>query len=307
MSQNGWLARLRSGLTRSSDRLKESIGAIINGRRLDHAALTDLEDALIEADVGVATAAALVAELSHRRFERQVTEEEVRGDLAGHIARILAPLAVPLKPDLANRPHVVLVTGVNGTGKTTTIGKLAQYHQKIGLSVVLAAADTFRAAAIEQLGIWGQRTGARVVSGKEGVDPAALAYTAYETAQEHDADLLVVDTAGRLHNKHHLMEELIKIQRVLGRLNGDAPHDRLLVVDATTGQNAYAQVETFRNACDITGLIVTKLDGSARGGVVVGLGERFKLPIHALGVGEGIDDLRPFDARDYARSLMGLS
>ncbi|MDE0047644.1 MAG: signal recognition particle-docking protein FtsY [bacterium] len=307
MSQDGWLARLRAGLTRSSDRLKDSIGAIVSARKLDSAALGDLEDALIEGDIGVATAAILVAELSNRRFNRQVTDEDVRGDLAEHIAQILEPLAVPLRPDPLNRPHVVLVMGVNGTGKTTTIGKLARLHREKGLAVVLAAGDTFRAAAIEQLGIWGQRTGAIVVSGKEGGDPAALAYTAYHTAQSHDADLLLVDTAGRLHNKRHLMDELVKIRRVLGKLDADAPHDRILVVDATTGQNAHAQVETFRDACDITGLIVTKLDGSARGGVVVGLGERFQLPLHAIGVGEGADDLKPFEAREYARSLMGLS
>ena len=307
MSQDGWLARLRAGLTRSSDRLKDSIGAIVSARKLDSAALGDLEDALIEGDIGVTTAATLVAELSNRRFNRQVTDEDVRGDLAEHIARILEPLAVPLCPDPANRPHVVLVMGVNGTGKTTTIGKLARLHREKGLAVVLAASDTFRAAAIAQLGIWGQRTGAIVVSGKEGGDPAALAYTAYQTAQSHDADLLLVDTAGRLHNKRHLMDELVKIRRVLGKLDADAPHDRVLVVDATTGQNAHAEVETFRDACDITGLIVTKLDGSARGGVVVGLGERFQLPLHAIGVGEGADDLKPFEAREYARSLMGLS
>ena len=307
MSSDGWFARLRAGLTRSSDRLKDSIGAIVNARKLDSSVLEELEDALIESDIGVTTAATLVAELSRLRFNRQVTDEDVRGDLAEHIARILEPLAVPLCPDPANRPHVGLVMGVNGTGKTTTIGKLAQHHRDKGLAVVLAAGDTFRAAAMEQLGIWGRRTGANVVSGKEGGDPAALAYTAYQTAQSLDADLLLVDTAGRLHNKRHLMDELVKIRRVLGKLDSEAPHDRVLVVDATTGQNAHSQVETFRDACDITGLIVTKLDGSARGGVVVGLGERFQLPLHAIGVGEGADDLRPFEAREYARSLMGLS
>ncbi len=307
MSPDGWFSRLRAGLTRSSDRLKDSIGAIVNSRKLDSTVLGELEDALIESDIGVTTAAALVAELSRQRFNRQVTDEEVRSDLAEHIVRILEPLAVPLCPDPAHRPHVVLVMGVNGTGKTTTIGKLAQHHRDNGLAVVLAAGDTFRAAAMEQLGIWGRRTGATVVSGKEGGDPAALAYTAYQSAQSHNADLLLVDTAGRLHNKRHLMDELVKIRRVLGKLDSRAPHDRVLVVDATTGQNAHAQVETFRDACDITGLIVTKLDGSARGGVVVGLGERFQLPLHAVGVGEGADDLRPFEAREYARSLMGLS
>ncbi len=307
MSTDGWFVRLRAGLARSSDRLKNSIGAIVNARTLDSAALEDLEDALIEGDIGVTTAAALVAELSHQRFNRHVTDEEVRGDLAQHITRILQPLAMPLSPDPANRPHVVLVMGVNGTGKTTTIGKLAQHYREKGLAVVLAAGDTFRAAAIEQLGIWGRRTGAIVVSGKEGGDPAALAYTAYQTAQSHNADLLLIDTAGRLHNKSHLMDELVKIRRVLGKFDDEAPHDRVLVVDATTGQNAHVQVETFHNACDLTGLIVTKLDGSARGGVVVSLGERFQLPLYAVGVGEGADDLKPFEAREYARSLMGLS
>ena len=307
MSNNGWLARLGAGLSRSSGKLKDSIGAIVSRRKLDGAALEELEDALIESDLGVATSSALIAELSRKRFNREVTDEEVRNDLAEHIAVILGPLAMPLEPDAGNRPHVVLMMGVNGTGKTTTIGKLARLHADRGLEVVLAAGDTFRAAAIEQLEIWGRRTGATVVSGKGGGDPAALAYSAYETAKSANADLLLVDTAGRLHNKRHLMEELAKIVRVLGKLDAAAPHDRVLVVDATTGQNAHAQVETFREVCDITGLIVTKLDGSARGGVVVGLGERFGLPVHAVGVGEGADDLRPFEARTFARSLMGLS
>ena len=269
--------------------------------------LLDLNGDVLDAEIpGGDPAQAAQYRIELGRWQLAI-DEDVRGDLAEHIARILEPLAVPLCPDPANRPHVVLVMGVNGTGKTTTIGKLAQHHRDKGLAVVLAAGDTFRAAAMEQLGIWGRRTGANVVSGKEGGDPAALAYTAYQTAQSLDADLLLVDTAGRLHNKRHLMDELVKIRRVLGKLDSEAPHDRVLVVDATTGQNAHSQVETFRDACDITGLIVTKLDGSARGGVVVGLGERFQLPLHAIGVGEGADDLRPFEAREYARSLMGLS
>ena len=307
MSSGGWLGRLRAGLSRSSGKLRESIGAVANRRRLDGATLEEIEDALVAGDLGIATSAALVAELSRRRFNREVTDEEVLGDLAEHIAGILEPLATPLEPDAGNRPHVVVVMGVNGTGKTTTIGKLARFHAERNRKVVLAAGDTFRAAAIEQLEIWGQRTGATVVKGRPGGDPAALAYSAFETAISQGADLLLVDTAGRLHNKRHLMEELAKIVRVLGKLDESAPHDRVLVLDATTGQNVHAQVETFREACQITGLIVTKLDGSARGGVVVGLAERFGLPVHAVGVGEGADDLRPFEARAFARSLMGLS
>jgi fused signal recognition particle receptor len=219
----------------------------------------------------------------------------------------LEPLAHPLAPDAGNRPHVILVMGVNGTGKTTTIGKLAKYYAGQGKKVVMAAGDTFRAAAIEQLQVWGERTGAEVVSGKQGADAAGLAYEALQRAQARDADILLIDTAGRLHNKDELMAELQKILRVIAKLVPDAPHDRVLVLDATTGQNAHAQVETFGQMADVSGLIVTKLDGSARGGVVVGLADRFAMPIHAIGVGEGADDLRPFEAKDFARSLMGLN
>ncbi|MBC6439009.1 MAG: signal recognition particle-docking protein FtsY [Rhodospirillales bacterium] len=306
MSEGGWFSRLRAGLNRSSDRLTQSIGSIFTKRKLDDEAIEELEEALIAADLGVATAATLSAELARKRFDREVTDEEVRGDLAEHIATILEPLAVPLNPDPAHKPHVVLVMGVNGVGKTTTIGKLARHHVDDGKTVVLAAGDTFRAAAIEQLRIWGSRTGCTVVAGKQGGDAAGLAYGALETAREDGADILLIDTAGRLHNKDDLMAELQKIVRVLGKLDETAPHDRILVLDATTGQNANAQVEAFRGMCDVSGLIVTKLDGSARGGVIVGLADRFGLPIHAIGVGEGAEDLRPFDANDFARSLMGL-
>jgi len=307
MSEGGWFSRLRAGLNRSSDRFTESIGAIFTKRKLDDEALEELEEALIAGDLGVATAARLSAELGRKRFDKEVTDEEVRTDLATDITAILEPLAVPLAPDPAHRPHVVLVMGVNGVGKTTTIGKLAQHYTGEGKKVVLAAGDTFRAAAIEQLQIWGQRTGSTVVAGKQGADAAGLAYGALETAKAEGADLLLIDTAGRLHNKDNLMAELQKIQRVLGKLDETAPHDRILVLDATTGQNAYAQVEAFQAMCDVTGLVVTKLDGSAKGGVIVGLADRFGLPIHAIGVGEGPDDLRPFDAGQFARSLMGLS
>ncbi|MBN35909.1 MAG: signal recognition particle-docking protein FtsY [Rhodospirillaceae bacterium] len=307
MSEGGWFTRLRAGLNRSSDRLTGSIGAIFTKRKLDDEALEELEEALIAGDLGVTTAARLAAELGRKRFDKEVTDEEVRQDLADDITGILEPLAIPLEPDTARKPHVVLVMGVNGVGKTTTIGKLAKLHTDVGRKVVLAAGDTFRAAAIEQLQIWGQRTGCTVVYGKQGADAAGLAYGALEQAKAEQVDLLLIDTAGRLHNKDNLMAELQKIQRVLGKLDDTAPHDRLLVLDATTGQNAHAQVEAFQGMCDVTGLVVTKLDGSARGGVIVGLADRFGLPIHAIGVGEGAEDLRPFKADEFARSLMGLS
>ncbi|MDA1071041.1 MAG: signal recognition particle-docking protein FtsY [Proteobacteria bacterium] len=306
MAEGGWFSRLKSGLSRSSGRLTESIGAIFTKRKLDETALEELEEALIAGDIGVTTAARLTAELARKRFGKDVSPEEVKGDLAEAVTAILEPLARPLAIDAAHRPHVVLMMGVNGTGKTTTIGKLAKLYTDQGLKVVLAAGDTFRAAAIEQLQIWGERTGATVVAGKQGADAAGLAYGALETARREGADLLLIDTAGRLHNKDNLMAELQKILRVIAKLDPQAPHDRILVLDATTGQNAHAQVETFKAMCEVTGLVVTKLDGSAKGGVIVGLADRFGLPIHAIGVGEGAEDLRPFSARDFARSLMGL-
>ncbi len=307
MAEGGWFSRLKAGLSRSSGRLTDSIGAIFTKRRLDDDALEELEEALIAADIGVATSAKLTADLAKKRFNKEVSPEEVRQDLADSIAEILEPLAQPLAPDAANHPHVILVMGVNGTGKTTTIGKLAKQFADDGKKVVMAAGDTFRAAAIEQLQIWGDRTGAEVVSGKQGGDAAGLAYEALQRAQAHHADILLIDTAGRLHNKDELMAELQKILRVIAKLAPEAPHDRILVLDATTGQNAHAQAETFGQMADVSGLVVTKLDGSARGGVVVGLADRFGLPIHAIGVGESAEDLRAFDARDFAKSLMGLA
>jgi fused signal recognition particle receptor len=307
MSEGSWFSRMRSGLSRSSGRLTDSIGSIFTKRKLDDAALEELEEALIAGDLGVTTAARLTADLSRKRFDKEVTDEEVREDLAESVAEILEPLAIPLEIDPSRRPHVVLMMGVNGTGKTTTIGKLAKLHSDAGLKVVLAAGDTFRAAAIEQLQIWGERTGCTVVAGKQGADAAGLAYGALETAREQGADLLLIDTAGRLHNKDNLMAELQKVLRVITKLDPDAPHDRILVLDATTGQNAHAQVEAFQAMCDVTGLVVTKLDGSARGGVIVGLADKFGLPIHAIGVGESAEDLRSFKADEFARSLMGLS
>lgn len=307
MSESGWFSRMRSGLSHSSGRLTGSIGSIFTKRKLDDAALEQLEEALIAGDLGVTTAAKMTADLSRKRFDKEVTDEEVREDLAESVAEILEPLARPLEINPSHQPHVVLMMGVNGTGKTTTIGKLAKLHIDAGLKVVLASGDTFRAAATEQLQIWGQRTGCTVVAGKQGADAAGLAYGALETARTEGADLLLIDTAGRLHNKDNLMAELQKMLRVITKLDPDAPHDRILVLDATTGQNAHAQVEAFQAMCDVTGLVVTKLDGSARGGVIVGLADKFGLPIHAIGVGESAEDLRPFKADEFARSLMGLS
>ncbi len=302
----GWLASLKAGLSRSSGKLGDGISGIFTKRKLDDAALEELEELLISADLGVATAAKLAANLARERFDKDVSPEEVRGALAADVTEILAPVAEPLTVDPAHRPHVVLVVGVNGSGKTTTIGKIAKNQHDQGLKVMLAAGDTFRAAAIDQLKIWGERTSCEVVAKTPGADAAGLAYEALERARADDVDLLLIDTAGRLHNKADLMAELEKIVRVLKKLDPEAPHDCLLVLDATTGQNAHAQVETFKKLVQVTGLIVTKLDGSARGGVLVALAERFGLPVHAIGVGESAGDLRPFAARDFARSLMGL-
>lgn len=304
----GWLGRLRAGLGKSSSRLADGIGSILSERKLDAATLGDLEDLLITADLGVETAARLTEQISSRRFAADVPEAEVRAALASDIAEILEPVARPLdamaKPE--SGPQVILVVGVNGTGKTTTIGKLAQRLREQGKSVMMAAGDTFRAAAIEQLQLWGERTGATVVAQKTGSDPAAVAFDALERARADHADVLLIDTAGRLHNKANLMAELEKVIRVLRKIDPDVPHEVLLVLDATTGQNAHAQVETFKELVAVSGLIVTKLDGSARGGVIVGLADRFGLPIYAIGVGEAADDLRPFTAQDFADSLLGL-
>jgi fused signal recognition particle receptor len=302
----GWFGRLKAGLTRSSAKLGDGITGIFAKRKLDDAALEELEELLISADLGVATAARLTADLAKSRFDKEVSPEQVRGALAADIAAILEPVARPLALDPARRPHVVLVVGVNGSGKTTTIGKLAKQQRERGRKVLIAAGDTFRAAAIEQLQIWGERAGCPVIAKQPGADAAGLAYEALEQARANADDLLLIDTAGRLHNKADLMAELQKIIRVLRKLDPAAPHDCLLVLDATTGQNAHAQVETFKQLVEVTGLVVTKLDGSARGGVLVALAEKFALPVHAIGVGEAADDLRPFKAEDFARALVGM-
>ena len=304
--KKGWLSRLREGLSKSTRKVAESITSLFTKKKLDQQTLDDLEDVLIQADLGVTVAGRLVAKLSKERFGKEVTDEEVRAAFAEDIAEILQPVAVPLTIDASRKPHVVLVVGVNGSGKTTTIAKLAGLYKGEGRSVMLAAGDTFRAAAVEQLKVWGDRAGVPVVSKQTGADAAGLAYEALEQARAAKTDVLLIDTAGRLHNKTNLMEELAKIVRVIRKLDPEAPHSCLLVLDATTGQNAHAQVETFKTMSPVDALVVTKLDGSAKGGVLVALAEKFKLPVVAIGVGEGIDDLQPFEARAFARGLMGL-
>jgi fused signal recognition particle receptor len=304
--KTGWLSRLRSGLAKSTKKVAESITGLFTRKKLDQQTLDELEDALIQADLGVAVAARLVEKLGKERFGKEVTDEEVRAAFADDIAEILQPVATPLAIDPARRPYVVLVVGVNGSGKTTTIAKLANLYKGEGRKVMLAAGDTFRAAAVEQLKIWGDRAGVPVIAKETGADAAGLAYEALERAKAQGCDVLLIDTAGRLHNKSNLMDELAKIVRVIRKLDADAPHSCLLVLDATTGQNAHAQVETFKTLSPVDALVVTKLDGSAKGGVLVALAEKFKLPVVAIGVGEGIDDLRPFEARAFARGLMGL-
>jgi fused signal recognition particle receptor len=304
--RGGWFSRLKTGLTRSSSRLSDGITGIFTKRKLDKAALEELEDLLITSDLGVTTAAMLTANLARTRFDKDIYPVEIREALADDITTLLEPVAKPLVIDAARKPHIVLVVGVNGSGKTTTIGKLAANLSRQGHSVLLAAGDTFRAAAIDQLKIWGERTGCKVVAGSPGADAAGLAFEAIETARVQGNDVVLIDTAGRLHNKTDLMAELQKILRVIKKLDPEAPHDVLLVLDATTGQNAISQLGTFKELVSVTGLVVTKLDGTARGGVLLALAEKFGLPVHAIGIGEGAEDMRPFAARDFARSLMGL-
>ncbi|WP_404381060.1 signal recognition particle-docking protein FtsY [Caenispirillum salinarum] len=304
--KKSWFARLRDGLSRSSSKLTEGITGLFTKRRLDDEALEDLEDLLITADLGVSTSAKLVASLAKERFGKDITGEEIRKAFAEDIAEILEPVARPLEIDRALKPHVVLVVGVNGSGKTTTIGKMARQYQEQGLSVMLAAGDTFRAAAVEQLKVWGDRTNTPVISRDTGADAAGLAYDAYQEALKAGTDVLMIDTAGRLQNKKGLMDELQKIVRVLKKIDPAAPHSTLLVLDATVGQNAHNQVEVFKDMVNVTGLVMTKLDGTAKGGVVVALADKFGLPVHSIGVGETAEDLRPFKAEDFARGLMGV-
>ncbi len=301
----GFFTRLKEGLSRSTQKLTGGITAALTKKRLDDEALDALEEALISADLGPAAAEQIIAEFRRTRFGQDVTDDEVKQALSREIATMLEPVAIPLEIDRTLKPHVILVVGVNGTGKTTTIGKLAQIYRRDGMRAIMVAGDTFRAAAVEQLQVWGERTGAPVIAGAPGADPAGLAFDALNRARAEQADVLLIDTAGRLHNKGALMEELAKIIRVIQKQDPTAPHSTLLVLDATTGQNAMEQVRVFKELVDITGLVVTKLDGSARGGIVVALAQAFGLPVHAVGVGETADDLRPFEAIDFARGLVG--
>ena len=305
-SERSWFAELRRGLARSSAALSDNLASALTKRKLDDETLDQLEEVLIKADLGVVMAGRIRDAIASGRYERGVSPEAVRAVLASEIASVLAPLAQPFVPEPAKHPHVVLVVGVNGTGKTTTIGKFAHRLKQDGSSVMLAAADTFRAAAIDQLKVWGGRVGAEVVAKEVGADPAGVAYEALERARAEGTDVLLIDTAGRLQNKSDLMAELAKIVRVLKKIDDSAPHSVVLVLDATTGQNALNQVQIFKEIAGVTSLVVTKLDGTARGGILVAIAERFQLPINAIGIGEGLDDLEPFDAQDFARAIAGV-
>jgi fused signal recognition particle receptor len=301
-----WFQRLRQGLSKTSTQLTGGITSVFTKRLLDLETLDEFEEVLIRADLGAETAARIVERLSTGRYDKGVSPEAVSGILAEEVEATLRPVATPLTIDGSRRPHIILVVGVNGTGKTTTIGKLARLFTRQGKRVMLAAGDTFRAAAIEQLKIWGERTGSPVVAGETGADAAGLVHDALRRAVEDRSDILIVDTAGRLQNKAYLMAELEKIVRVIRKFDPQAPHTVLLTLDATTGQNALSQVEIFKKTAGVTGLIMTKLDGTARGGILVAIAGKYKLPVHAIGVGEGVDDLQPFDARDFARAIAGL-
>jgi fused signal recognition particle receptor len=305
--RRSWFQRMRDGLARSSRELTGNIAGVFTKRKLDEDTLQDLEDVLIRADLGVETALRVTDSLASSRYGRDVSDSEVRAVMAAEVEKVLTPVAKPLELDLSHKPHVILVVGVNGTGKTTTIGKLAAKLTDGGLKVMLAAGDTFRAAAIEQLKIWGERTKSPVIATKLGADAAGLAYDAFEKAKEAGSDVLIIDTAGRLQNKTELMAELEKIVRVLGKLDPEAPHTVLQTVDATTGQNALNQVEIFRNVAGVNGLVMTKLDGTARGGILVAIAAKHRLPVYFIGVGEQVDDLEPFSASEFARAIAGVA
>lgn len=301
--KQGWFQRLKTGLTKTSSRLSQDIAGIFTKRKLDADTLQELEELLIQADLGVDTAMRITAALAKGRHDKEISPEEVRAVLAAEVERALVPVAKPLCIEGDTRPHVILVVGVNGTGKTTTIGKIAHRLAQEGKTVMLAAGDTFRAAAIDQLKIWGERTGAEVMARGVGADSAGLAFDALTRAREKNCDVLLIDTAGRLQNKQALMEELEKVLRVLRKIDPSAPHQVLLVLDATTGQNALNQVEVFKEKAGVTGLVMTKLDGTARGGILVAISAKFGLPVHAIGVGEGVEDLSAFDASEFARAI----
>jgi fused signal recognition particle receptor len=305
-AKENWWQRLSGGLKRSSSALSSPIVDLLTKRKLDDATIADIEDVLIRADLGLDVAARAAAAIGEGRYASEISPDGVKAVVAGEVEKALAPVAQPLAIDAAIKPFVILLAGVNGSGKTTTIGKLAAKLRADGRAVMLAAGDTFRAAAIAQLKIWADRTGAAFIARDAGADAAGLAFDAVAAAKQQGIDVLLVDTAGRLQNRAELMDELQKIVRVMKKVDASAPHAVLLVLDATVGQNALSQVEIFRKAVGVTGLVMTKLDGTARGGILVAIAEKFKVPVHFIGVGEGVDDLAPFSARDFARALVGL-
>jgi len=307
MNEPSWQEKLFGGFRKTSDRLGENLTGLFTKATLDRETLDEIEEALIASDLGPSTAARIRQRLAGERYERGLSEAAVREIVAEEIAKILEPAAKPLEIEAFPRPQVILVIGVNGSGKTTTIAKLAHLLQEQDYSVMLVAGDTFRAAAIGQLKVWAERIGVPIIAGSEGGDAASLVFEGVKQGTAKGIDALIVDTAGRLQNKAGLMDELAKIRRVLGRLNPAAPHDVVLVLDATTGQNALNQIEVFKESAGVTGLVMTKLDGTARGGVLVAAAEKFDLPIHAIGVGETLDDLRPFDPREVARAIAGVA
>ncbi|WP_183228774.1 signal recognition particle-docking protein FtsY [Bartonella callosciuri] len=303
--KTAWFGRLKKGLALSSQRLSESIGDLFVKGKLNENTLQELEDILIQADFGVETATHITDILASSRYEKNLSPDSIHTIVADEIRKVLEPVAIPLELDLNHKPHVILLVGVNGTGKTTTIGKLAAKLTAGGLKVMLAAGDTFRAAAIEQLHVWGERTGSPVISTKLGADAASLAFDAYEKAKKANSDVLIIDTAGRLQNRTELMDELAKIIRVLGKNTPHAPHTILQTLDATTGQNALNQVDIFRDIAGVNGLVMTKLDGTARGGILVAIAAKYKLPVYFIGIGENIEDLQPFSASDFAETIAG--
>ncbi|WP_441244355.1 signal recognition particle-docking protein FtsY [Tardiphaga sp. 768_D3_N2_1] len=304
--KQSWWRRLSDGLKRTSSSIGSAVADLVTKRKLDRAMLEDIEDVLLRADLGTDVAARISAAVGHGRYDKAISADEVKTVVATEVEKVLSTVARPLVIDTAHKPFVILVVGVNGSGKTTTIGKLASKFQSEGRKVMLAAGDTFRAAAIEQLKVWGERNKVPVIAGAQGSDSASLAFTAVTAARDDNRDVLLIDTAGRLQNKTELMVELEKVVRVIKKVDTTAPHAVLLVLDATVGQNALSQVDAFHRTAGVTGLVMTKLDGTARGGILVALSEKYKLPVHFIGVGEGIDDLAPFTAKDFAQAIAGI-
>jgi len=304
--KQSWWQRLKGGLKRTSGALGTAVADLVTKRKLDRAMLDDIEDVLLRADLGTEVSVRIAEAVGKGRYDKAISADEVKDVVATEVEKVLAPVAKPLEIDATLKPFVILVVGVNGSGKTTTIGKLAAKFTAEGRKVMLAAGDTFRAAAIEQLKVWGERTKSPVIAGAQGSDSASLAFSALTAAREQARDVLLIDTAGRLQNKSELMNELEKVVRVIKKVDASAPHAVLLVLDATVGQNALSQVEAFHRTAGVTGLVMTKLDGTARGGILVALSEKHKLPVHFVGVGEGVEDLAPFTAKDFAKAIAGI-